>query len=250
MALNFLSGKVLLVDSGYYSNRFYFLCRSAQLATGEILSISRTPWSEIDTVRGEFDWIVACYTETSCGLRLPIENLVRAGERLSARLMLDATGSIGLEDGHDKASVIGYSSCKGLFGLTGACFIAFNDYPSAEVPSFYLNLRNHMKRLMTGPYHAVASLADVLPRHQEFFSAVEENKRVFCERFRDYLCKPPELQPYLCTQVSCKLSTVDTGAVLYESRLDSGGSIVCHLGEVHLAADARGRIIDRLKVVA
>ena len=34
--------------------------------------------------------------------------------------MLDATGSIGLERYHELADVISFSSCKGLFGLTGA----------------------------------------------------------------------------------------------------------------------------------
>ena len=50
--------------------------------------------------------------------------------------MLDATASIGLEDGHNWADVISYSSCKGLFGLTGAGFIAFNTLPSNEIKSF------------------------------------------------------------------------------------------------------------------
>ena len=34
--------------------------------------------------------------------------------------MLDATASIGLESGHEQAEILAYSSCKGLFGLTGA----------------------------------------------------------------------------------------------------------------------------------
>jgi galactokinase len=37
-------------------------------------------------------------------------------------LYVDATGSIGLEDNHQLADVMAFSSCKGLFGLTGAGF--------------------------------------------------------------------------------------------------------------------------------
>ena len=37
--------------------------------------------------------------------------------------MLDATASIGLEDEHELADLIAYSSCKGLFGLTGAVLL-------------------------------------------------------------------------------------------------------------------------------
>ena len=50
--------------------------------------------------------------------------------------MLDATASIGLETNHNYADVIGYSSCKGLFGLTGAAFIAYNEPPQNEINSF------------------------------------------------------------------------------------------------------------------
>ena len=35
---------------------------------------------------------------------------------------------------------------------------------------------------MTGPYHAIASLADVLPRHGEFRAAVLQNKAAFMDR--------------------------------------------------------------------
>ena len=54
--------------------------------------------------------------------------------------MLDATASIGLEKDHELADVLSFSSCKGLFGLTGACFICFNVNIFNDVKSFYLNL--------------------------------------------------------------------------------------------------------------
>ena len=38
--------------------------------------------------------------------------------------MLDATASIGLEANHELSDVMAYSSCKGLFGLTGASFVS------------------------------------------------------------------------------------------------------------------------------
>ena len=48
-------------------------------------------------------------------MKLPIEKL-KTSKRLKSKLMLDATASVGLEDNHDLADVIGFSSCKGLFG--------------------------------------------------------------------------------------------------------------------------------------
>ena len=41
-------------------------------------------------------------------------------------------------------------------------------------------------------------------------------------------------QPNLCTLVNKNISTLNKNVVLYQSRADITGSVVCHLGEVHL----------------
>lgn len=248
MALNFLYGRVLVVSSGYYSDRLNWLANSAQRRIGQVKEVTQLDWRAIDNFSGQVDWILACYTETSCGLKLPIEALHSLAQRLQARLMLDATASIGLEPGHELADVIGYSSCKGLFGLTGAGFIAFNDneQPSVEVDSFYLSMRTHQEKLMTGPYHAICSLADVLPKHDDFKAAVAENKRVFLRKMEDFLTLPENHQPLLCTHVNCEIKSADPQAILYKPRSNAGGSVVCHLGEAHLGRNAHARILDAL----
>ena len=116
--------------------------------------------------------------ETSRGLKLPLKRIKRAVE-LNSKIMLDATASIGLETDHDLADVIGYSSCKGLFGLTGAAFIAYNSPPDVEVDSFYLNLETHLNKGMTGPYHSICSLFNVLPQLDDFKLSVIENKKIY-----------------------------------------------------------------------
>jgi len=246
-ALNFLHGRVLVVSTGYYSDRLQWLAESAQRRIGTVTGVSAIGWSELANVTGSFDWIFACYVETSRALKIPIESLRALAARTGARLMLDATASIGLEEGHDAAAVIAYSSCKGLFGLTGASFIAFDDLPSNEVDSFYLKLETHLRRGMTGPYHAIASLSDVLLRHADFKAAVAANKRVFCERMASALTLPEANQPLLCTHVRETLTSDDPRAVLYQPRGDYGGSVVCHLGEVQLGTEARGEILDALR---
>ena len=135
---------------------------------------------------------------------------------------------------------VGYSSCKGLFGLTGGSFIAFNEGPMQEVDSFYLNLATHLEKRMTGPYHAIASLVDVLPRHGDFRQAVTINKERFCGDMQPWLTRSADQQPLLCTQVSCRLRSNNPNAVLYQSRGDNPGSLVCHLGEAHLGRKAKG----------
>ena len=61
--------------------------------------------------------------------------------------MLDATASIGLENDHQYADILSFSSCKGLFGFTGAGFVAYNNNIKIhKVASFNLNINNHIQR--------------------------------------------------------------------------------------------------------
>ena len=48
-------------------------------------------------------------------------------KKCKSKLALDATASIGLEKNHELSDVAAFSSCKGLFGLTGGAFITFNE---------------------------------------------------------------------------------------------------------------------------
>ena len=248
MALNFLYGRVLIVSTGYYSDRLKWLVDSAMRRTGRVKNVVVVAWKNIESAKGSYDWIFACYTETSCGLKLPIEALSALAKRTNARLMMDATASIGLESGHEAAEVIGYSSCKGLFGLTGASFIAFNKPPSVKADSFYLSLETHSNKLMTGPYSAICSLADVMPKRNDFRAAVVENKKVFLKRMKNHLTLPADNQPLLCTHVDCEIKSGDPRAILYRPRSSVRGSVVCHLGEAHLGRAARGKIFAALKI--
>ena len=248
MALNFLEGAVLIVSTGYYSDRLQWLAESASRRIGSVRSVDAVPWNELKEKRGSYDWVWACSTETSRGIKIPISTLRGLADTVGAKLMLDATASIGLEADHDLANAIAYSSCKGLFGLTGACFIAFNGRPVNEVDSFYLDIQSHLDKRMTGPYHAIASLLGVLPRHDFFRQAVVNNKERFLRDMSRWLTVPDVHQPLLCTHVSCSVSSRDPRVVLYKPRSTEGGSVVCHLGEAHLGADANGLIQGTLEV--
>lgn len=247
MTLNYLEGNVLVVDTGYYSARMKWLSEAAMRKSGRIKNVQSVHWKDLTTVTGNYDWLVACSVETSCGLKIDISILKQAAKKINASLMLDATASIGLENNHHLADVIAYSSCKGLFGLTGASFIAFNEIPGYEADSFYLNLTTHLEKRMTGPYHAIASLYFVLPKHNEFREAVKVNKEKFLTDFAKWVVTDLSKQPLLCTYVDCKISTDNNKAVLYKPRSDLRGSVVCHLGEVHLGVNARGNILHSLK---
>tara|TARA_Y100000589_G_C27157391_1_gene631363 strand:- start:681 stop:1676 length:996 start_codon:yes stop_codon:yes gene_type:complete len=245
MIINFLYGKLLLIDTGFYSKRLYSIINSTLIKKNHNFNeLQVVNWKNIDSVKGEFDWVVCCYTETSCGLKLPIKLLRETSEKLSAKLMLDATASIGLEDNHQFADVIAYSSCKGLFGLTGAAFIAYNETPVNEVDSFYLNIRNHSEKRMTGPYHSICSMDLILDNYSFYKAAVLNNKKKFIKKYKKYLSYPEDYQPQLCTYVTCKIKALDDRAIIYHPRSNLEGSVVCHLGEVHLGENAKGNILN------
>jgi aspartate aminotransferase-like enzyme len=248
-ALNFLYGKVLIVSTGYYSERLNLIAQSASRSQGNISEIRIVNWEQLHEIRDSFDWMVSCVTETSRGLLLPVRLLSDVARRIGARLFLDATASIGLESGHELADVIFYSSCKGLFGLTGAAFIAFNEIPPTQVDSFYLSLETHMNKRVTGPYHSICSLHEVLPRHSDFSYAVGANKAKFLELVGRDLVYEKSHQPQLCTLTRRDFGCKDDKVIMYDPRGDTEGSVVCHLGEVHLAQNSQGKIFDLLGLV-
>ena len=125
------------------------------------------------------------------------------------KLALDATASIGLEKDHHLSDVLAYSSCKGLFGLTGGSFVAFNSNPQNKVESFYLNIFNHLESKMTGPYHTILSLYDVLKDYESFKYSVKINKEKIIHLMGNQLIYPIQNQPLLCTYIKKKLTSKD-----------------------------------------
>jgi len=233
MVRNFLFGRVIVVSSGYYSKRMEQIASNAMNESGNIAEIEYLNLIELDGFIGQADWIVACLTETSTASLLPIKILQNLANRMGSQLMLDATASIGLEEGHEVADVIGYSSCKGLLGLTGAAFIAFNNLPRNKIESFNLSLETHLQRATTGPYHAIQSLSLILPKRAEYLEKIRRSRDLFCEFQHDDLIAPMSAQPLLCTYTKKRLTSTDPRVVLYKPRQKIEGSIICHIGEVH-----------------
>ena len=222
----FLRGRVLIISTGYYSDRLQKL-----LPPGCEISICR--YDEISSLNEKFDWILCAYTETSTGFLLDI-NLVRAfADQWDAKLFVDATGSIGLENDHSVADVMAFSSCKGLFGLTGACFVAHKSgLLEYETGRFYFNLNTHRNKMVTGPYHAIASLFGVMDIHDTLRQRVVESKKFVATKWGN-LIPNKDNQPLLCTYLEGSVEANDESVVLYKPRSALKGSIVCHFGEIH-----------------
>lgn len=246
-ARNFVYGKVLVINTGYYSDRIKLILQYIKNENKKIISeINDIDWKNLNEVSGKYDWIFCCYTETSVGLKLSADDIKSLSRRTKAKIILDATGSIGLENNHNIADVITFSSCKGLFGLTGASFICFNSNPVNEINSFYLNINTHINKKNTGPYHTIYSLDKILDNHKFYREAVVINKKKALYKWRDYLTQKNRNQPLLCTHIKKKLFAKSKRVILYQPRVNIEGNIVCHLGEVHLGKNSKGKILDYL----
>ncbi len=249
VASNFFYGNILIVDTGYYSDRLKLLANDAKKNFKKIKKIKKINWKKIETIKKDnFDWVWACPTETSLGLKIPIKKLKKLANKLKSKLALDATASFGLENDHNLANVISYSSCKGLFGLTGGSFIAFNKKPKSNINSFYLNIHNHLNKKMTGPYHSICSLFEVLKNHNKIRKSVVNNKKIFLKKMRKWIKYKTENQPLLCTYVNKKIDTNKANIILYKPRNKVSGSVICHIGEAHLKDKAKGKIFNSLEL--
>ena len=249
MISNFLFGNILIINTGVYSDRLKYMSETSKRKYNFIKKIDYVSYKELDQIQKKYDWVMACPVETSIGYKIPIEKLFKIKKKCRSKLALDATASIGLENNHKLSDVAAFSSCKGLFGLTGGAFITFNEKSYNEVNEFNLNILNHLGKKMTGPYHAICSLDGILKDYKNFSYSVKLNKKIFIQKMKEYLLYPNKNQPNLCTLINKKIDTLDKSVVLYQSRADIKGSVVCHLGEVHLKKSSKGRILDYLKVL-
>ena len=238
---NFVTGNVLLVESGYYSDRI-----AGILSNRPDIRLTILNQASILDHNFNYDWVVACPTETSTAYLIPIIELKEIADKLGAQLFLDATGSIGLESGHELGDVVCFSSCKGLFGLTGASFIAFKSTPTRYPSEFSLSLGTYLEKKTTGPYHAIQSIYANIDRHSDMKNSVKINKSRILKMVPEMLVHPIHNQPLLCTAVNASITTSDTKVVLYQPRSANAFSIACHIGEVHLGSRAKGKILNRI----
>ena len=239
---NFVFGEILIVHTGYYSERLNYILKNLKYNFNKIKTIEAISWKELKNINKQYDWICASPVETSVGLKIPISELNYLKKKCKSKLMLDATGSIGLETGHNFADVATFSSCKGLFGLTGACFVAYKNDPKNNVRSFYMDINTHIEKKLTGPYHTVGSLYYVLKNHNKFKNAVKKNKLKFLKDNSGSLIYSLKNQPLLCTFSKITYQNKKKNVIIYKSRKKIEGSVVSHLGETYLQNKSKGLI--------
>lgn len=225
-AHSFVQGRVLLVSTGYYSDRL-------KKILPQDCEITICRYEHIGNIKNKFDWVICVYTESSIAFKVDLPIVKEKANELGAKLFVDATCSIGLEDNHDLADVTAFSSSNGLFGFTGACFVAYKkNLPINSTNSFYFNLETHRNKIVTGPCHAIASLHGVIDRHDILKRRVIKSKKRVMEKWAKITRK--DYQPLLCTYLESKLIPKEGGIVFYTPPSKLTGSVICHLGEIHI----------------
>tara|TARA_B100000963_G_scaffold218318_1_gene190390 strand:- start:28434 stop:29735 length:1302 start_codon:yes stop_codon:yes gene_type:complete len=231
-AKTFINGKVLIVDTGVYSDRFEFFLNQKNVF------INHCNYDDLENFKSKVDWVMATYVETSKAFKSDIRRLRETADRLEAKLFLDSTSSIGLEEGHENADLIGFSSCEGLLGFAGAAFIAHKS--SLKIiksnnfhNTFTMNYENMKYKTTTGPYHAICSLYGVMSNYNKFVKRIKKSKKKVLEKFETFY--KSDNQPILCTRLNKKIQSTNKNVevIFYKPRLKIDGSIVCHLGEIY-----------------
>lgn len=251
---NFLRGKVLAVASGYYSDRIMLMLKrkAERLQLTDLIAITYDEFMEQRQSLSGFDWIVAVSTETADAFLCDLKELKNVADRMQSRLMIDATGSINLEDDHELADVCMFSSCKGLGGLTGAGFITYNkvllDHLNTNPKEFILDLNTYIDKKTTGPAHALLSMHLIADSFAQLGQRVRDSKEIFAEKFKERLVRTSN-QPALCTKFKANKVTVPEGTVLYQPRsIESGAHVICHLFDQFPANRSVGEFYDSIVI--
>jgi cytidyltransferase-like protein len=251
---NFLYGNVLVVTAGYYSERIArMLERKKDLL--QLKSLAVLTYDEFIKQSGTlsgFDWIVAVSTETADAFLTDIRILKRAADKMKAKLMIDATGSINLEDHHELADACMFSSCKGLGGLTGAAFITYNkdllERMNTCPKEFILDIRTYIEKQTTGPAHTLCSLDGIADNFTELGARVRLSQGIFSSKFKNFLLRSTN-QPALCTKIKATKIIMPPGSVSYQPRsIEPGHAVICHLFDQFAANRAVGEIYDQIVI--
>ena len=98
--------------------------------------------------------------------------------------------------------------------------------------------------MVTGPYHAIASLYGVIDNHDLYKKRIMNSKNYILTKYKEIV--RPNNQPALCTYLEGKLEALDDNIVLYSPRSRLSGSVICHFGEIHTSSI---NLDKRIKVI-
>ena len=166
VAINsFLQGKILIINTGYYSQRWSDYLKNTNLKNNFDF-IDYEKFIDNNFKKKTYDWVLFVYVETASCKKFNLKKVDKIRKKLGSKLIMDATASIGLENNHNLADVVFFSSCKGLLGPTGLGFIAYkNKTKVIKSKDFWFDLETHSNAKYTLGYNCMASLYGVSMKH-------------------------------------------------------------------------------------
>lgn len=180
---SFIEGNVLVINTGYYSNRWFNYLKKTQLSkTTDYLYYDDFLKKKIK--KKKYRWIIFVYVETASCKKFDIKSVNKICLDINAKLIVDATASIGLETNHELADVVFFSSCKGLFGPTGLGFICYKKNLKLKSSSdFLLDYKTHQESKYTLGYNCMAALYSISKKHSFY-----KKRLIFARKFlKNYL---------------------------------------------------------------
>jgi 2-aminoethylphosphonate-pyruvate transaminase len=251
---NFVLGDILIIDSGYYSNRITDIYQR-KLNTLNNTNITTIKYEDIKNELSNertFDWIATTYTETAEAFIADIHLLKELADKKSSKLFLDATASINLQDYHELSDACAFSSCKGLMGLTGAGFITFNNACLSNnlkgTLSWALDIETYSNKKTTGPYHAICSLNTISKDFDKIKNNIQKSKEYFLKKYADRIIRPKKDQPNLSTMMRADEISFTKGIPYSPRTAEKGTVVICHLGDAFTQKDCIGNIYDDIDV--
>lgn len=218
---NFLNKKILIIENGYYSQRWVKLCQDLMGKN----NISVCKFNQIQKIKKKFNWIVFVYVETSSCKIYDISKVYDLKKKTKAKIMLDATASIGLEKNNNIADVMFFSSCKGLLGPTGMGFICFDEKKNVKKnKNFFLNLETYINSKYTMGYNCLSTLYLISKKHKKYLSRIKYARKLLIKFSKN--TKNPIIGIDLNFKIKKKLKKI----IYYQPRAKGANQLIFFLG--------------------
>jgi len=172
VAINsFIKNKVLVINTGYYSNRWLNYLKRTKLVK-KVESMNYNDFLN-KKISSRYNWVIFVYVETASCTKFDIISVKKKCKSINSKLFADATASIGLEKNHGYADVNFFSSCKGLFGPTGLGFIGYkNKVKPNSSADFLLDYKTHKESKYTLGYNCIAALHSISKKHSFYIKKI------------------------------------------------------------------------------
>ncbi len=229
VALNsFLTGKVLIINTGYYAKRWINYVKNSKLSI-QFDIISYDEFINKKNLKKKYNWLIFVYVETANCRKYDIKKVSKIARKTKTKILLDATASIGLENNHNLADVMFFSSCKGLLGPTGLGFIAFkNKIKYHNSKDFWFNLDTHKNSKYTLGYNCIASLYGIKKNHELYKKRILYASR-FLKKYSVNKFSIPKIGVPLKFFLKNKIKS-NQNLIFYQPRENPGYEVIFLLG--------------------